>query len=873
MNKNKKIVAAIVSIVMAGTMVGSLAGCGGGGNDDGGKKVTLPISIGNNNNKTGVRYIASQETAMSGKTLAGEVIDGAFKPAWKQLAKDINVTFKDLYNGDSASSQYTAVKDSDAGFAGTAIMTMSATNISTYSKQFLDINQYLEELPNYKAFLESNAVVWASLLDDTDGTTKMLPYFDGNNDIEKYVLVQKAVVEAILDATDVSAATGTFAAQATAKQSADETLTVSGASAAVTAYMGSAATDSWTVPTTAPGGDASVVGYVKLDYGAVITALGDTSTGLGAAVEAVKTAHSISAATPTTSGNIIDIQNFLINQTNGTVTGAELIKVTQEFIKTAYKYSATETGTYAQLYGTTVNSVTTKVSDVFNSVYGAWDVDLYAALGRCFVTSNGLSDLIGAVADTYLYAARTMDTQRGSDVYALAGELYGVRGLDSRYNFSYIGEDGTLKDTRANLKTWQAVANMSGMAKEGLIFTGSGDQIVSNKNLQKNDAGKIEALSLRDFVQTQTAVDFTNEAPNAQPIVTPVSHWDTDDDGDDDTTMRFTESWRGVKDGGLVVSQAWWNKATAEEKEACLKFIDYCYSNDGKKVMTYGSFSSNGNTNPNGTWYGEKFNGTIGGVSVSNGKATLSALKDAGVIDTYDGEQYFVTAAHEAEAFMYGNVLYTGTYYNGRQIPTMTSESLSRFHDVGGNSFTNYAREYLGSTLPAFEKDQGFEFQCTSDSGREGALIVADALVNGTIKHPFQTLDGTNANGEDLDTMWYTLVPTLLPYTTDQKTTIGTENYNYFSGTASTAFWFNAKGGGNTSANYFLSVIYYGVGYIDGTTSGVKATTAQNLLDVMKYIRSGSTETDYIAAYAGIKDNAWQKLLTWYAEQSAEEAA
>ncbi|MDE6667338.1 MAG: hypothetical protein K2K38_03195 [Clostridia bacterium] len=856
MNKNKKIVAAVVSIVMAGTMVGSLAGCVNNTPTD--DRVTLPISIGNNNDKTGVTFVEAHETAMAGKKLGGSsVIAGGFKPAWKQVSADLDIKFNDLYQGVSASDQYSTVTSSDAGMAGTAIMTMSATSISTYGSQFLDINQYLNKLPNYKAFLENNPVVWASLLYNTDGATVMLPYFDGNDDIEKYVLVQKAVVKLLLDSTDVSKATGTFAGQVTAKQATDKDLTLVGTSASVQPYMGST---NWKVETTKPG-DATKTGWVTVDYTAAATAANTEGTALYNAIKAAYADY-----TSVDNGNIITIQNAVINGTEGAVTGAQLIKITQEYVKVAYKYSDTKDGEASQLYGATVNGVTTKLSDVFNSNYAAWDADLYAALGRCFVTATGLSDdLLAGAGYTYLYAARANDTQRGSDTYALAGELYGVRGLDSRYNFSYIGEDGTLKDSRANAKAWQAMVNINNMAKEGLINTvGS---LETNKNLQKND-GKVESLSLRDFVQTQTAVDFTNTKPEASPILTPVSKWDVDDNGTDETIMRFTESWRGVKDGGLVVSKAWFDAASEKEQEACLKFIDYCYSNDGKKVMTYGSFSSNGNgSNANGTWYGKAYSGDLGGVTVTNGKADLTALKNAGVIATHDNSQYYVTSAYESKAFMYGNVLYTGTYYNGRQIPTMTDNSLENFHGVGNNSFTDYARQYLGSTLPAFEKDQGFEFQCTSESGKAGALIVADALVNGTIKHQYQTLDGTDSNGKAIakigggtgNSMWYTLVPTVLPYSESQKTTIGGANLNHFSGTSTASqCWFESKSKGAIAANYYLTVAHYGVSKIDGMTS------VDDIVNLMKYIGTGSTETNYINQFVGIKDTAWQSLLTWY---------
>ena len=145
----------------------------------------------------------------------------------------------------------------------------------------------------------------------------------------------------------------------------------------------------------------------------------------------------------------------------------------------------------------------------------------------------------------------------------MAGELYGVRGLTSRYTtfYAYIDKEGNIKDARNETAYWNALENMSKLAKEGLYYTGAGqtDGLLSIANNETNPG--IQVYSSTDYVQTQTrlagySVDGQlnkkiEAGYNYAPILTPVSRWDVNGDGTAEKVMRFTESWRGVKNGGL----------------------------------------------------------------------------------------------------------------------------------------------------------------------------------------------------------------------------------------------------------------------------------------------------------------------------------
>jgi putative aldouronate transport system substrate-binding protein len=556
---------------------------------------------------------------------------------------------------------------------------------------------------------------------------------------------------------------------------------------------------------------------IKVDYDKALEDAKSTATGsMGAILAAagVSTGDISSQA----SGNIIDIMNTAINGTSGAVKGDTLIALLRRYISVTYTYNN------ASFYTTSGR----KLADVFNSAYAAWDADLYTALGRCFVTSGTyLGDEVKESKLTYLLSGRQNRTDRYNDTVALAGELYGVRGLESRYQYTYITADGVITDARTHEATFEALEKMNDLTKEGLFaplvsgITITGDE-ASHSGSQNSG---IQTLSLHDYVQTQTAKqgfrseDLGEDASsyNFAPVLTSVSNWDTDDDGTKDTIMRFTESWRSVKTTGFGISYKG-VKDDPDKLAACLAFIDYLFSNDGQILMTYGpqaSANDDGSvsaasSSTGGFWYGTE----VTSVSLSD----TTKFKKISEATNYAPAQY---ESLDSNYFVYNEKIYTGTFYNGRQIPTMTASSKAMFRNskLGNGSFTNYARYYIGTTLPIGNKDQGFEYQCTAKCGLAGADIVAIALNNGTIQHPVQQVPtfSTNAKND-----WYTLVPTSLFYDSDVTDILKQSTYSVVTGMGDTHIFTNSS---SSSGNFFHDIEAYG---FDGTKN-VTLLTSQNI--------------------------------------------
>ncbi len=944
MNKKLKIASAAVAVVMAGTMAFGMFGCGGGG-DNGGDSVVKPkldesgkltwaantqlnLNVGNSNTKQqGISYTSSD---LSGNTYMPDGKQygaGALKPAWAALqtqlsttsALKLNDSFQNLGSGDQVS---TPIKNNN--LSDYDVITGSLEEINKNSGSFLNLTDYLEYMPNYKAFLDANPVTKYSLTGDYKGGMYAAPYFDGNDDIEKYSMVNHNWVKEILDGNDTKLATytGTFKEQADAKKAkADYGAIVSNASSA-TAYMG---TDgSYTVDTTDPNGTADangVIGTVKLkvNYGAALEA----ATGTSALATAISDATGGTAyPADSTSGNIVDIQNFIINTTQGEVSGGKLAKVLQEYIKVAYQ---TEAG--AQFY--------TKLSDVFLSASAGWDVDLLVAMSRCVVCSaTALSNSKSDVEDVFAIAGRQQTTQRRVDLMALAGELYGVRGLESRYEYTYFDANGQIQDARGDASTYDILNNFNSLTKEGLVYIGTNDMTAKYTKVEidvltkpKSEGGEygyvlktktedgvekdgyydedgklqadtqgnllstvtysattiatdnsgVQTFMLHDYVQTQTlkGMGLADTKYNFGPIVNAVSKWDVDGDGDHTDIMRFTESWRSVKNTGFCVPKS--ITGNTDKLSAVLAFIDYFFSTDGQLLMSYGPQSVKGNTeDADGWWYAnEVTDKTPAEVGVKLADAT-----------NYAPAQYSVKKEYKGQYFIYNEKVYTGLAYNGTQIPVLTDLNASFYHGnstevitgyttnqqgqevpvtvsikTGGgtgnnilisakDNYTNYARYVIGSTLPIGNKNQGFEYQATATAGINGAATVTKALLNGTLKHVKLTLD-------ENESPWYLITPTALPMTANEQQILKDSNQTKISGTY---FYNNSKT--NQTTNILIDILYYGLGSsanVCGQESLGNYKTYNTGAKIVTLINSSNFQNR-----VGIMENGWYAINKQY---------
>lgn len=564
----------------------------------------LRMATGYNSAKTGIAFDA--ETAGSGITLAdGKTYNtGDLKPTWQELEKILNVKFENQYQGNNSTKEWEFWKDRLNEIDMVSGTASTLTENGTAGK-LVNIAEYLDSMPNFKAYLEKNPIVRLSITGSTTGASKgaiyFSPYFDGVNDIERMPLMRVDWVQKLLDGE------GEFTAAASANTKTP----------VYTPYM--------------PTSGKVEVEVVKKD---------------GSGVEKVTKDYD-------KAGNIVQKMNDA-----GSVSGVEAVNMLRKYIDEAYN----------GYYGT-------NRSDLFVGQNAAWDADELVALLRCVTanaqTLNGTDEING------LFSREDNNTQRRVDLFRFAGSLFGVRGLESRQDYLYVGNDNKLHDARQEAATYDALQKMNDMASEGLIAKSFVDtaEVNSGKQLE-TDLGFMSY----DYNQTQTLLNQTKlnkdgqEGEKYMAVMVPVAKWN---DGTGDQYMRFTESWRSVKTDGWAISKA----GVGDDKNklnAALSLIDYAYSPEGQILMSYGP--------------------------------------DAFIKTKADGS-------------------YETFNFNGEQWPVIAEATEAELWDKAGGNYTNYARMYLGSTL-SFVKSQAFEYQCTHEVGKEGAGYISNAIALGTIKHP-----------------------------------------------------------------------------------------------------------------------------------------
>ena len=564
----------------------------------------LRMAVGYNNAKTGLRF--DPEVAGEGITLAdGKTYhSGEFKPTWVAVQELLGFTIEDLYQGNGASAEFDVWKEK---LDQVDMLSGTAAKLSENGEAGLLVNigDYLDRMPNFKAYLDSNPIVRLSITGNVDtGAIYFSPYFDGVDDIEKMPLMRVDWVEKLLNGE------GEFTADACNTLKAP----------VYTPYM----------PTS---------GKVEID---VVTLD-------GTAVETI--AKDYDAA-----GNIVAKMNEA-----GEIDGVAAVNMLRTYIDQAYN----------GYYGT-------ERANLFMGQNAAWDADELVALLRCVVanpqTLNGTDKVQG------LFSREENNTSRRADMFRFAGTLFGVRGLESRQDYLYVGTDGLLHDARQEVATYEALGRLNALAQEGLLSEDflSGSDMKTEKYLE-NDSGFMHY----DYNQTQTIYNATKLDSAAgekyMAVMVPVARW-YDGTNEEGVYMRFTESWRSVKTDGWGISKAGVGD-DVNKLNAALKLIDYAYSPEGTIMMSYGP----------------------------------EAFRKAG------------------ETFM----------FNGKEMPVIADATYAELWEKANGNYTNYARQFLGSTL-SFMKSQAFEYQCTHEVGKEGAGKISTAIGLGTIKHPLLAVNEEN---------------------------------------------------------------------------------------------------------------------------------
>lgn len=682
----------------------------------------LKLAVAHNSKATTITFQDGDITG-SGLRLADGVTyqTDDLKPVWKELEKRLNVTFNNVYAGNtSVQNEYRHWKTQN--FEGVDVVVGNADEMASDGKtgQIVNLAEYLDYMPNFKRFLEENPIVYLSVISDVNtGAIYYAPYFDGYDDIEKYYLMRTDWLEKLLDGE------GDF----TADQS-DKFGDIVG-EAVYEPYM--------------PTSGKLEIESLKAD---------------GSGTEVITKNYD------TTYGNIIEYMN---ENVDANTTGVELVNMFRKYIDAAYN----------GYYGT-------NRSQLFAGNNACWDADELVALLRCVVTNTFA--LTGQNEDkvTGLFP-RESTLNRTSDLFSLVS-LFGVRGYESRNDYLYFDAQGNLRDARADVEFAEAIDKLNQLYKEKLILQ---DFDTTKDTIYKVMYQQNKGFMIYDYCQTQTL--YNNDATtlakeknfNLAPIINPVAKWfdgtNVKNGKDEGVWMRFTESWRSVKTNGWCIPTT----CTGEALNAAIALFDYMYSEEGNILMSFGP-----------------------------------------------------------DAWRSGNTI----PYKGEQIPELSEAALNELWELAGGNYTNYARQYLGSTLPVgFVKNQGMEYQCTTEGGRKGAEVVSNAIAHGVLKH---------VSPEISDNLFYTMVPTVLPTTAEEDLLI-----SGFAALGSSGLYSKSK----ERYNIYTEVLKNGFGSkvaLNNTFITTMPDSAQALVD--EYKKLGGN------AYIVVKQSAWVKLENYYRNNIVE---
>ena len=572
----------------------------------------------------GISFVAGSEIVLpeGGITLAdGNTYRyGDLKPTWAELEKRLGIEFEDKWTGAGSAEKEFKVWQEKLGEVDMVSGSVAILNENGVAGKLVNIADYLDRMPNFRAYLEANPIVRLSITGDTaTGAIYFSPYFDGVNDIERMPLMRTDWVVKLLNGEGEFTGTEATVEIKDEEGNVIETITKSYNmlnDSVYTPYM--------------PTSGTVKIDVVKKDGKSVETITKDYDK----------------------AGNIVKIMNDALAA--GDVTGVEAVNMLRKYIDEAYN----------GYYGT-------NRADLFIGQNAAWDADELVALLRCVVanpqTLNGTHEVQG------LFSREDNNNQRKVDMFRFAGTLFGVRGLESRQDYLYVGHDGLLHDARQEAATYEALERMNAMVKEGLISSSFvNDQKESSATMLEKDLGFMHY----DYNQTQTVYNETKlqAGEKYMAVMVPVARWN---DGTGEIFMRFTESWRSVKTDGWAISKE--GVGDDENKlNAALALIDYAYSKEGQILMSYGP--------------------------------------DAFIAKNADGSMKMFN-------------------FNGQEWPVIADATYEELWTLASGNYTNYARHYLGSTL-SFAKSQSFEYQCTHIVGKEGAGYISNAIGLGTIKHP-----------------------------------------------------------------------------------------------------------------------------------------
>ena len=156
---------------------------------------------------SGVSRAENQATVMD-PIDGSQLAPGVMLPTWKAFQSYTNTTIKDAtdYSKSSDALVWTAVTTnnfkSETRNSNIDLIYNTTSNFSDNTDKFLALDSFIEngKMPNFKEYLDKNPDVKKMI--EKSGKIYFTPYFDGQDDIERMFVMDTALTQEVLDATD-----------------------------------------------------------------------------------------------------------------------------------------------------------------------------------------------------------------------------------------------------------------------------------------------------------------------------------------------------------------------------------------------------------------------------------------------------------------------------------------------------------------------------------------------------------------------------------------------------------------------------------------------------------------------------------------------
>jgi len=315
----------------------------------------------------------------------------------------------------------------------------------------------------------------------------------------------------------------------------------------------------------------------------------------------------------------------------------------------------------------------THLSDVFVGTDASYDVDELIALMHVvkanphFLTREFATPL----TSVEVYFPRTAQTSRIRNLFR-GLEMFGLRGMFSRYDWCYFDEDGEVVDARAQQETIDGVTQLSKMFNDGLIIPtfDTGGTTDHRAMLLQGSYGFITydynaSSTPNGYIAAAQALDPTFKF---EAILPPVNDWLSDGE-----YFHFSEGVRSLK------NEAWGIPAAVELDTAKLA-----------RVLT-----------------------------LVDGMYDYSADDSIGNIHLY-GPEGWIDGEIE---------------YNGTMIPKISDAAMAEMQALASGNMINYLRNFVGATNAIGHiRSLGLEYQTLSPQGVEGIERINVAVQAGTFR-------------------------------------------------------------------------------------------------------------------------------------------